>query len=774
MAYIRCFITLGAWIAACCVFPTSCFSEEVIADRFQSQVVPFLQKYCIDCHSTGNGEAGVEFDALDNQADAIAAGRLWVRALDALDSRSMPPVDAEQPSVEESEAVVEWIENDFVQSLVHEKLPLPAPVIRRLNRLEYNNTIRDLLHVNLDLAKELPADEIGYGFDNIGSVLSLSPVHLEKLFAAAERAATTALWAPSAEGMPPIELIGLKTYPLSEQVPVEFEHTLAPGLYLTEFSLVRAGISETVPPPLVKIGFGTDSRTVKAVRVQDETVVYRFWINVLDKDAKVTVAVAREKSESDNAASNQLVTNAVSGDQRYGNSYGLHVDSMVVRGPIAKLNPASFPAHDRILFARPAMQDDEARAAAAQEIIQSFVRRAFRRPASSAEIDRLMAIYRLGTDRGESFEHAMQIVMTSVLVSPQFFYLLEGNDERVDNRLTEHELASRLSYFLWSSMPDEELMRLADQGQLNTHLHAQVSRMLQDPKSESFVQAFCGQWLQLRRLDEVSPDKDLFPTFDQELREAMRKESELYFAYILRNNRSALELIDSNYTFVNQELAAHYGLVDFEGDGFQKKEVSSGQRGGVLTHASVLTVTSNPNRTSPVKRGKWVLQQILGTPPPPPPPIVEKLDDSASANEEASLRDRLIKHRENPACASCHAQMDPIGFAMENYDAIGRFRATDDHFPIDASGELPGGIRFEDSLEFKQKLKVIGKKRFSRSIVKNLMTYALGRGLELQDISTVEDIRKQLEHDDYRLQSVILGIVDSDAFRFRGGTRPSS
>lgn len=771
MALLRCLKTLSLCFAACVIFQTRFAAAEDAPDRFQKHVAPFLQKYCVECHSSGSGEGGIEFDGIDNQADAIDEGRLWVRALDAIDSRSMPPVDSEQPSVEESEAVVEWIENDFVQSLSHQKLPLPAPVIRRLNRLEYNNTIRDLLHVDLDLAKELPADEIGYGFDNIGSVLSLSPVHLEKLFSAAERAAMTALWAPTAEGQPPIELIGLRTYPLSEQAPVEFEHTLAPGLYLTEFSLVRAGISETVPPPAMRISFGTDTRTLKAVRVQDETVVYRFWINVIANDAKVMVAVAPEAA--DGSAASQLITSAVSGDQRYGSSYGLHVDSMVVRGPI-KSSVDKFPAHNKLLAVVPEKYDDQSRETAARENIQSLARRAFRRPPTSEEIDRLMMIYRLGTERGESYEHAMQIVLTSVLVSPQFLYLREGDESEDDGKLTKHELATRVSYFLWSSMPDEELMQLADKGQLSDNLHAQVSRMLQDPKSESFVQAFCGQWLQLRRLEEVTPDLELFPTFNPELRDAMRKESELYFAYVLRNNRSALELIDSNYTFVNKDLATHYGLTDFQGDDFQKCNIPSGQRGGVLTHASVLTVTSNPNRTSPVKRGKWVLQQILGTPPPPPPPIVEKLDESKSASEEASLRERLVKHREDPSCASCHAQMDPIGFAMENYDAIGRYRANDEHFPIDASGELPGGVHFEDSVEFKQKLSSIGKKRFSRSIIKNLLTYSLGRGLELQDISTVEEIRKQLEHNDYRFQSVIFGIVDSEVFQSRGGSQQSS
>jgi hypothetical protein len=326
-------------------------------------------------------------------------------------------------------------------------------------------------------------------------------------------------------------------------------------------------------------------------------------------------------------------------------------------------------------------------------------------------------MFRLAHDRGESYERAVQIALTTTLASPQFLYLAEPDEASEDRPLTEFELASRLSYFLWSSMPDEELFREAREGTLRANLRRQVSRMLADPKSDAFVENFSGQWLQLRRLAGVAPDKDLFPGFDDALRRAMRRETERYFAYVLRNNRSALELLDSDYTFVNETLARHYGIEGVAGDEFRKVALADRRRGGVLTQASVLTLTSNPNRTSPVKRGQWILQQILGTPPPPPPPDVAKLDESREAADAAPLRERLELHRAKPECASCHQQMDPLGFALENYDAVGRWRTADGTFPIDPSGELMGGRKFTDVQEMKKVLGTAATKKFARSLV---------------------------------------------------------
>jgi hypothetical protein len=320
-------------------------------------------------------------------------------------------------------------------------------------------------------------------------------------------------------------------------------------------------------------------------------------------------------------------------------------------------------------------------------------------------------------------------------------------------------------------MPDDELFREAREGTLRANLRRQVDRMLDDPKSGAFVANFTGQWLQLRRLAGANPDTSLFPGFDDALRDSMGRETELYFAHVLRDNRSVLELVDSDYTFVNNRLARHYGIDGVAGDEFQRVVLADGRRGGVVSQASVLTLTSNPNRTSPVKRGQWILQQLLGTPPPPPPPDVPKLDDSAQAADAASLRERLEVHRANPACASCHSQMDALGFALENFDAVGRWRTRDGEFPIDPSGELAGGVKLSGVGDLKRVLATSGAKKITRSLVENMLTYALGRGLEPADYCTVEAIRKRLLADEYRMRTIFVGIVESEAFQHRGVAR---
>ena len=368
-------------------------------------------------------------------------------------------------------------------------------------------------------------------------------------------------------------------------------------------------------------------------------------------------------------------------------------------------------------------------------------------------------------------ERGIQIALSSVLASPQFLFLLEPEESTEDRPLTDFELASRLSYFLWSSTPDEDLTLEARQGTLRGNLRKQVVRLLADPRSDEFVKNFAGQWLQLRKLGVVTPDKDLFPGFDDRLRQSMRQETEQYFAHILSEDRSILELLDSDYTFVNEPLARHYGIEGVAGDQFRKVALADRRRGGVLTQASILTLTSNPNRTSPVKRGQWILQQILGTPPPPPPPDIPKLDDSPKSAETASLRERMEAHRSDPKCASCHLQMDSLGFALENYDAVGRWRAMDGPFPIDPAGELVGRRKFADAPELKKLLNASSAKKFSKTLVENMLTYGLGRGLEPFDYCTVEEIRKQLAAHDYRIRQVVFGIVESRSFQFRGASR---
>ena len=733
-------------------------------DAFQRNVLPVVDEYCIGCHMEGFAEGGIVLDTFLDQDGAVTDGETWLRVLDAIEGRIMPPTDEPQPTVEDLERVAAWIEEDYLAAQSGGEVRAGPVVIRRLNRQEYDNTIRDLLGLDLHLAEGFPADEISFGFDNVGSALSISPVHIEMYLNAAEQALDAAIALPDTEGLPPIELIGLRTYPLPPDAPVEFEHTLKPGRYLADFSLVRVGIAESAPTPRLEIGFGTDSRTVEAVRVQDETIVYRYWLGVAEGDGTVRVALAPD--QAGNGEDAEILDN-VSGDQRYGSDRGLHVDSMVVHGPV-RLDPARLPESHREILPRDLGYGDESRIDAAREVIGRFAERAFRRPVTAEEVDQILGIFRLAHDRGESFERGVQVALTTILASPRFLYLVEPIESGEDRPLNDFELASRLSYFLWSSMPDEALFDEARAGTLRSNLRAEVVRMLDDPKSDALVADFAGQWLQLRRLAGVAPDAGLFPGFDDNLRDAMREETERYVAHILRENRSVMELLDSDYTFVNEALARHYGFEGVSGDAFRRVVLDDRRRGGVLTQASVLTLTSNPNRTSPVKRGQWILQQILGTPPPPPPPDVPDLDDDAQAAEAASLRERLELHRADPACASCHSQMDPLGFALENYDAVGRWRDTDGTFPVDPSGALAGGLSFDDAGELKQILGTSASKKFSRNLIENMMTYALGRGLEPFDYATVESIRKRLIADDYQIRSIIFGIVESPAFQNRG------
>ncbi len=748
-------------------------AEKPRADRddpFARQVRPLLEKYCADCHMNGESESGIALDRFKDQAGAIAGGRVWLRVRDVVQARTMPPSDELQPTSQERGRIVAWVENDFVEAQRARQGGTSAVVIRRLNRQEYNNTIRDLTGLDLHLADGFPPDESGYGFDNVGSALNVSPVHVEKYLDAAEAAMRRAIVAPDAEAYPPAELIGLKTYPLPVDRPVEFRHALKPGRYLADFSLVRIGIAESVPPPRLVIGFGKDRRTLDAVSVQDETVVYRYWLTVAAGDDTVHVALAPGQAGSGNVVRPGDVAANVSGDKRYGSERGLHVDSMVVRGPVPTRPDRISDSHRRIVFADPGYGDDS-RLEAGRRVIARFAERAFRRPVAADEVERILKVYRLALDRGESYERGLQLALTTVLASPAFLFLVEPDESREDRPLTDFELASRLSYFLWSSMPDEELFREARAGTLRSNLRRQVARMLADARSDAFVANFAGQWLQLRKLASVARDGDLFGTFDDALRDAMREETERCFAYILREDRSVLELLDSDYTFLNEALARHYGIAGVAGEGFRKVALADRRRGGVLTQASILTLTSNPNRTSPVKRGQWILQQLLGTPPPPAPPGVAKLDESRGAADAASLRERMELHRADPQCASCHRQMDPMGFALENYDAVGRWRDKDGGFPIDPSGELIGGRRFSDIRELKDVLKSSASKEFTRCLVENMLTYALGRGLEPGDLGTVEDIRKRLAAGGGRMQAILLGIVESRTFQHRGTAR---
>jgi hypothetical protein len=454
-------------------------------------------------------------------------------------------------------------------------------------------------------------------------------------------------------------------------------------------------------------------------------------------------------------------------DRKKGLDRNLFIEYLEIEGPLDVPLPPPPASHGRIFFRGPGATNDDGYATA---IVERFVSRAFRRPARAEEINRLTQFARQARQQGESFERSIQLALSAALVSPHFLFRGElqpdpGN-AKAAYLVDEFALASRLSYFLWSSTPDEELLSLASRGRLRRQVERQVRRMLHDPKANALVENFAGQWLQLRNVRIATPDAKTFPGFDEPLREAMIRETETFFDQIMQQNRSVLEFLNADYTFVNGRLARHYGIAKVQGDAFQKVSLRGTGRAGVLTHASLLTLTSNPTRTSPVKRGKYVLENILGTPPPPPPPDVPELKE---VKLEGTLRQRMDQHRANAMCASCHDRMDPIGFGFENFDGVGAWRETDDRFPIDPAGQLVSGESFQGATDLAQVLAREKRDEFVRCLARKMLTYALGRGLEFYDQCAVDQIARDLRRGGYKFSSLILAVVQSVPFQQRRG-----
>ena len=607
-------------------------------ERLRSQVEPFLTKYCTTCHGPTRPKGGLDLSKVPGEAELRSRRKVWERVREYVEGGIMPPEDHPQPTAEESSKLTTWVKAALDRDNCGRPGNPGRVTIRRLNRAEYNNTVRDLVGVDFRPADGFPTDDVGYGFDNIGDVLSLPPMLMEKYLSAAAT--------------------------------------------ISERAIVRP---------------------------------------------------------SDRRPSDPL--------------------------------PES---HRRILFREPASPGEYLETA--RTILERFATRAYRRPATPAETVRLMSFVDLAFRNGDSFERGIQLAVQAVLVSPHFLFRVEldsrpratGQPARPSaggEPIGEYELASRLSYFLWSTMPDEELFRQAAEGKLHSPeiLAGQVRRMLLDPKSRALVENFAGQWLQIRNLKTINPDRERFPGFDEPLREAMLRETELFFDEVMRGDRSILDFLDADFTYVNERLARHYGMSGITGEAFRRVRLDGQARGGLLTQASVLTVTSNPNRTSPVKRGRWVLEQILGSPPPPPPPEVSPLKEDRAAESGRSLRQRMEQHRAQASCAVCHNRLDPLGFGLENYDGVGAWRERDGGLPVDASGTLPSGEAFRGPGELKTRLKA-RPREFARCLAEKLLTYALGRGVEESDRCAVDRIVKDIESSHYRFSALVIGVASSDPF----------
>ncbi|HTN77004.1 MAG TPA: DUF1592 domain-containing protein, partial [Pirellulaceae bacterium] len=734
------------------------------APNFEQTGFAFVQKHCVSCHGMQEQNAELALHGFRSAKSVIESRKVWTNVLKMVEAGEMPPEDQPQPTVEEAAAFVKAVRDVFDYADRNAKPDAGRVTMRRLNRTEYRNTIRDLVGVDFDPTEDFPADDIGHGFDNIGDVLTLSPVLMERYLTASENIVAQAI-VPNPPPMPKRHLSTRYSEPASANVPMEGNFR----------RLATDGESPVFTGPInTSYKWDNDGEYVFRVRVYAQTAGDKPVIAALlvhgaklpapasdDEASKLAGSVIRpvtflktfevKANKPENAEVVEVAVPVIAGRERLAIGLlkpvdgqppaKLFVEYLALDGPL-DTRPAS---HRRLL----ACNQEKPQAEQTREILTRFARRAFRRPSTTDEVERLAKLVEASTTSGASWEASMQLALQAILCSPKFLFRMELDDpsqKAAMQPLNEFQLASRMSYFLWSSQPDDELLALAEANQLSANIDAQVRRMLQDPKASSLVQNFAMQWLQIQRLSTFAPDNKLFPQFNEQLRTAMLQETELFFASIMQENRSVIELLDADYTFLNEPLARHYGIADTNGNWMgQKPERPAGQpirgeqmvrvtlqgrsRGGLLTQASVLTVTSNPTRTSPVKRGRWVLEQLLGAPPPPPPPNVPELPADEQAAAGASLRQRMEAHRKNASCAGCHAKMDPLGFALENYSAIGGFRTKDGTFDIDPTGELPGGRKLQGAEDLKSVLKE-QHVQFVRCLTEKMLVYALGRGLE--------------------------------------------
>ncbi len=734
---------------------------------YEQQVTPLLTKYCYSCHGNGKSKGDLSLDTYKSLEEATSDSKTWEKVLQNLRTHTMPPEKKPQPSLAEADLITRWIETQVLKCDCDH--PDPGRVtLRRLNRTEYNNTIRDLVGVNFQPADDFPADDSGYGFDNIGDVLSVPPVLLEKYLAAAERIFETAIVsedpakarmrrfdAAELDGSAPSEVVdgGARRLGREGDIFVKFKFPQD-----GEYALRAAAYGEQFGPEPTRMTFRLGDKELQTFDVPVEIGNAKVY------ETRLRVAAGTNRFSA--SYINNLVNNTDKDPKKRGDR-NLVIEYLEIAGPLDVPLPPLPETHRRIFFREPSPTN---KLDYAREIISRFASRAYRRPARTDEVDRLVKFVQSAMKQGDTFERGVQLALEAVLVSPHFLFRGElqpdPNNPDAVHPVNEFALASRLSYFLWSSMPDEDLFALAARGALRKNLDRQTRRMLKDPKSRALVDNFAGQWLQLRNLRIATPDAKTFPDYDDALRASMQAETEAFFEHMIREDRSVLDFLDASYTFVNERLARHYGLKGIKGEAFQRVSLKGTGRSGVLTHGAILTLTSNPTRTSPVKRGKYVLENILGTPPPPPPPDVPELQE---VKLTGTLRQRMEQHRENPTCASCHARMDPIGFGFENFDGIGAWRQKDGDFPIDPAGELVSGETFKSPRDLTTLLVKRKRDEFVRCLSEKMLTYALGRGLEFYDKCALDQITRGVSRKGNRFSSLVLEVVRSVPFQQRRG-----
>jgi len=738
---------------------------------FAEKVQPFLARHCFQCHGPEDGDSELKLHVFRTAGSVTDARETWEKVFKMLRSGKMPPKDEPRPPREQVDAVVAWLDVRLNTMDCTGEVDPGRVTIRRLNRIEYQNTVRDLLGVEFQVGDDFPLDDVGYGFDNIGDVLTLSPILMEKYLAAAEKIAEQAIVVDAKEALPKQQVRAEKMessdgarqhgdggrlmYSTAEvYTSIDFARG---GEYLLRLKAFGQQAGDEPARMALKLD-GRELRTFDVTATEAEPEVYEYRTRLKTGKRKVAAAFVNDYYNPQ----------ARDRDRRDRNLGVLWLEVVGPLGVAAEDYPQS---HQRIFFVRPGKELSPRDAAS--KILSRLASRAYRRPSTETDVQRLLKLFDESQQAGEPFEQSVQFAVKALLVSPNFLFKVEqdpapGAASRIRS-LSEYELATRMSYFLWSSMPDERLLDLAWKGQLRANLEGEVRRMLADERSQALVDNFAAQWLQIRNLDRSEPDRRRFEAFSDELRRDMATETLMFFASIKNDDRSLVDLLDADYTFVNERLARLYELDDVKGNEFRRVSLKGSKRGGVITQASVLTVTSNPTRTSPVKRGKWILENLLGAPPPPPPANVPELEEGRRASSRASLRERMEIHRENPNCAVCHREMDALGFALENFDAIGEWRTRDGRFDIDPSGELPGGKKFQGIDDLKRILVEEKKDEFVRCLTEKMLTYALGRGLEHYDRCAVDQITGAMAKNENQFSTLVLEIVRSEPFQKRRG-----
>ncbi len=750
-----------------------------------------ITKYCLGCHNDKAKTGGLSLEGA-NIAKAGDNPELWEKVLRKVGARHMPPIGMPRPDEKGYVELVTYLTSTLDAAAAAHPNPGRTDPLHRLNRTEYQNAIRDLLALDIDVSSMLPKDDASHGFDNIGSG-SFSATLLERYISAAQKISRLAVGTPLKS---PASIVTVVRADVTQEKHVEGLPFGTRGGTLVHYTFPRDGeyevrvLLQRNRDEYVEGLFDThqmevaiDGERLKLFTVEGEPPPNpNEYKNVLvQPDEHLRYRFTAKAGPHDIAVTFLTLTNALFETERepYQAAFNMDrhnrpqpaVSSVSIAGPFKDSGITETPSRKKIFTCHPDKPADEE--ACAKTILSTIARRAYRRPVTDADVTTLVGFYKEG-HAGGSFEDGVETAMRAILVNPEFLTRVEKDPANIakntNYKVSDLELASRLSFFLWSSIPDDELLDLAIKNKLHETdtLQQQVKRMLTDIKSESLVTSFAQQWLYLRNLEASSPDMREFPDFDDNLRQAFRRETELFFDSILKEDRSAVDFISANYTFLNERLAKHYGIPGIVGSRFRRVTLPADSvRGGLFGQGSILTVTSYGNRTSPVLRGKWVMENILGVAPPPPPPNVPRLPETPMGGKVLSMRERMVAHRSNPACSGCHSLMDPIGLSMENFDAVGQWR---DRYqggaPIDASGGFPDGTKFEGIVGLRKAL-LDHPETFMTTLTQRLLTYGTGRGLEPFDAPTVRGIVREAKNKDYKFSALVFGVVNSAAFQMR-------